>query len=363
MSRVVVALASQCAITLGLAVPLLHHYGITGVGIAWFLGQLAVAVPIVLTRRSAFWPRRDRTMRRLRRGPDLTVDAVAPRNGSAGAIVKRARGTLAAQQLAREHAVLRELHAMEKLGDWRRLLPRPLEAGDVGPHSYLAVTVLPGIEASRLLRDRGDVRSTATAAAAIAPLARATAEFAAVADEQLSRWVAEPAAVIAANARIVAQPRLGHALRRLEDELCRALAGRRPAGAWAHGDYWLGNLLVSTDGDQPTGIVDWERSAPGDLAVLDTVHLLVTTRALVRRRELGAIVRELAAGGRWSADEERLLAALREDLGDDDVQARHLVLLAWLRHVSNNLSKRAAYATHRRWLRNNVVAVLESVDA
>jgi O-antigen/teichoic acid export membrane protein len=60
MSRVVVALTSQCAITLGLAVPLLHLYGITGVGIAWLVGQIAVAVPIVLTRRSAFWPSRRR---------------------------------------------------------------------------------------------------------------------------------------------------------------------------------------------------------------------------------------------------------------------------------------------------------------
>jgi O-antigen/teichoic acid export membrane protein len=59
MSRVVVALTSQCVITLGLVVPLLRLYGIGGVGIAWLVGQLAVAVPIVLTRRSAFWsPRR-----------------------------------------------------------------------------------------------------------------------------------------------------------------------------------------------------------------------------------------------------------------------------------------------------------------
>jgi O-antigen/teichoic acid export membrane protein len=61
MSRVVVVLTSQCVITLGLAVPLLHLYGITGVGISWLLGQLAVAVPIAFTQRSAFslWRRRE----------------------------------------------------------------------------------------------------------------------------------------------------------------------------------------------------------------------------------------------------------------------------------------------------------------
>jgi len=60
MSRVVVALTSQGAITLGLAVPFLHLYGITGVGIAWLVGQVAVAVPIFLTQRSAFWSSRRR---------------------------------------------------------------------------------------------------------------------------------------------------------------------------------------------------------------------------------------------------------------------------------------------------------------
>jgi hypothetical protein len=70
-------------------------------------------------------------------------------------------------------------------------------------------------------------------------------------------------------------------------------------------------------------------------------------------------VREFVAGDGWSADEERLLEALRRELGDDAISARHLALLAWLRHAANNLSKRAAYAGHRLWLRNNVVAVLE----
>ena len=370
MTRVVVALASQCALTLGLAVPFLHLYGVTGVGIAWFLGQLAVAVPIVLTRRGAFWPRRRRAasptswvvQRRLGRHADLVVIAVGPPDGTSQAVVKLADGKLAVRQLVHEYAVLHRLQATETLGDWRRLLPRPLAAGDAGPHSYLAVTALPGAEATGLLRKRGPVCATSTAAAAIAPLARATAESVVVDDEQLSRWVAEPAGVIAANARIAARPRLRDALRRMDDELCGALAGRRLACGWGHGDYWLGNVLVSAEGE-PTGIVDWERAAPRDPALLDTVHLLVTTRTLVRGRELGAIVCELAAGARWSAHEERLLDALRRDLCDEHVPTRQLVLLAWLRHVANNLSKRAAYATHRLWLRNNVVAVLDSFDA
>jgi len=292
--------------------------------------------------------------RRLSRDPDMVVVAVGPPGGPSRAIVKLAEGATAGRQLAHEHVVLRELHASKALDDWRRLVPQPLAGGDAGSRRYLAVTLLPGTEARRLLRRRGEALLTRTAAEAIAGLARGSAESTVVGDEQLSQWVEEPAAVLAGNVRVGAL-RLLEAVRRLDDELRCALAGRRLATGWGHGDYWLGNVLVSADGKKTTGIVDWERAAPGDPAVLDLVHLLVTTRALVRRRELGSIVRELVTGCGWSAEEERLLASF----GDDDVATRHLVLLAWLRHVANNLSKRAGYAGHRIWLRNNVVAVLD----
>jgi aminoglycoside phosphotransferase (APT) family kinase protein len=292
--------------------------------------------------------------RRLGRDQDVLVVAVGPPSGPARAIVKVADGEQARRQLAHEHAVLRELHSNETLDDWRRLVPEPLAGGDAGSRSYLAVTLLPGTDARRLLRRRGEALLTRTAAEAIAGLARASAQSTVVGDEQLSLWVGEPAAVLARNAR-VGTPRLQDAVRRLDDELRCALVGRRLATGWGHGDYWLGNVLVSPDGDEPGGIVDWEGAAPADPAVLDLIHLLVTTRALVRRRELGSIVREFVNGCGWSPHEKRLLGTF----GDDDLATRDLVLLAWLMHVTNIVSKRARFAGHRIWLRNNVVAVLD----
>jgi O-antigen/teichoic acid export membrane protein/hydroxymethylpyrimidine pyrophosphatase-like HAD family hydrolase len=48
MTVVVAVLASQCALSLGLAVPLLRVYGIVGVGLAWLIGQLSVAVAVAV---------------------------------------------------------------------------------------------------------------------------------------------------------------------------------------------------------------------------------------------------------------------------------------------------------------------------
>jgi LysM repeat protein/O-antigen/teichoic acid export membrane protein len=48
---IVVLQAALCALTLGLSYPLLHMYGVIGIGIAWLTSQTLVALGIVLTRR------------------------------------------------------------------------------------------------------------------------------------------------------------------------------------------------------------------------------------------------------------------------------------------------------------------------
>jgi O-antigen/teichoic acid export membrane protein len=50
MTFVVVVLASQCVLSLGLAVPLLRLYGIVGVGLAWLIGQISVAAAVTVAQ-------------------------------------------------------------------------------------------------------------------------------------------------------------------------------------------------------------------------------------------------------------------------------------------------------------------------
>jgi O-antigen/teichoic acid export membrane protein len=72
MTVVVAVLGSQCALSLGLAVPLLRLYGIVGIGLAWLIGQLSVAaavavahvgLPETASRIRALRPGRERTRR------------------------------------------------------------------------------------------------------------------------------------------------------------------------------------------------------------------------------------------------------------------------------------------------------------
>ena len=54
LGRAVVALSAEAAIALGLATPLLHSMGITGVGVGWVCAQCVVALGLALTWRSSF---------------------------------------------------------------------------------------------------------------------------------------------------------------------------------------------------------------------------------------------------------------------------------------------------------------------
>jgi hypothetical protein len=110
-----------------------------------------------------------------------------------------------------------------------------------------------------------------------------------------------------------------------------------------------------------TGIVDWELARPADLPLVDVATVLLAARMQTARRELGRVVCDVVGGGGWTPDEQRVLDDASAGLPGDPIDARALVLLCWLRHVSGNLAKASGYATHERWLRGNVAPVAEAV--
>jgi O-antigen/teichoic acid export membrane protein len=54
LKRAVIALAAEAIATLGLATPLIHKFGVSGVGAGWLCAQCVVAVGLLLTRRTSF---------------------------------------------------------------------------------------------------------------------------------------------------------------------------------------------------------------------------------------------------------------------------------------------------------------------
>ena len=136
------------------------------------------------------------------------------------------------------------------------------------------------------------------------------------------------------------------------------MAGKSAELTWTHGDYTPGNLLMAPDGDSVCGVVDWGGASASGIGPLDVGLLLLTTRMLRERRELGEVVTDVIGGDGLSGHElARLTAA------GPDADPRHLILLCWLRHLSDNLRKSDLYRRHPVWRARNVDTVLRKVGA
>lgn len=288
--------------------------------------------------------------RALRTVTDTLVFTVnGPRGKTAVLKVSRTESGLAG--LRREGEVLRQLWTDEQLGDWRALLPVPLEAGNAGSGAFLITSRLPGQD-GRDLPPEVASRLTSAAVDAIAPLHRRTRTIRMVDQTLLSRWVDQPVERIR-----MALPANG-AVGRLAEVLRTDLAGRLLTLGWTHGDFHPGNVLASADG-RVTGIVDWGEAREQDLPVLDLAFWLLTVPAPGQPREFGKrIAARLSRERFWTPAESRLLGGATNG---GLAAGRTLLLLAWLRHVASNLGKSDRYASSPLWLRWNVIPVLRQV--
>jgi O-antigen/teichoic acid export membrane protein len=421
MVAVIAVLGAQCGVVVALSVILLEHQGIAGVGLAWLISQVLTAAVLLVVDPRFFWPwagwgRRRGGLGRLvgralatERGPshalsrlsrwrgdrrgarraarlvpevleritlagpelaaewslqrcvhtvnDRTVAAVGPLGGTPRAVVKLATTPVAASGLRRERDVLAALGADARLGTWRRMLPTLLAHGKADGCSYAVEGFCSGTLASSLLADAKRCTAFEDAAASqIAVLHAATGEPSVVDAGAFARWVDWPLLELR---RARPQTTWSPALDRLSRETCAAFVGRTLAVGWIHGDFGPSNILLTPDGAEVVGIVDWELAASPELPCIDIVTLLLTTRARAQRRELGDVVHTLLTDPRWTDFECALVDQAQPGLADSAQAVRATVLLCWLRHVAANLTKSVRYSGHRIWMRNNVDAVLD----
>jgi len=263
--------------------------------------------------------------------------------------------------LQRHHTMLTAIDALVNLADWRSVVPRICCSGDVAGKWYMLEQALPGhaLDAQRpAMATSGQLQYIA--AATIGELHRCTTRPRVVDGQLLDRWVDRPLKQL----QHISHPLLHSqwytsSLNRLAAELHKALAGRILNVSWIHGDFWLGNLLGDVRTAQLSGIVDWDMAAIDDLPLHDLLHLVLYTRRLTERRELGDIIRSVLTDNSWTEDERKLIAPAT--LPPEAGGMRTMILLYWLRHVAGHLSQSSDHAHNWLWVRKNVVGVLRCI--
>lgn len=307
-------------------------------------------------------PRGARTVERIL-STTVDVATVTLRSATDGpdiAVLKLARTSEAERSMRREIEALRRLAAEPRLVELRPVLPRVLASGFVRCYPFLLQQAVPGLDARRILSHDGAAERVQTAAAAlVSHLHRQTAHTVVVDASLVDGWIAQRLQAVKALERwhpTVAKCALK--IEALDTRLRNSLLGRRMVVSWIHGDLSPGNLLVTPEGDRVTGILDWETTSFCDLPILDFVQLVVSTRVLRERRQMGEVVRTLLEGGALTAHEHRLLGIAMPGIDGGEPLIRDMLLMSWLRHVTDNLSRSARLYRHRWWVRENVESVL-----
>jgi aminoglycoside phosphotransferase (APT) family kinase protein len=289
----------------------------------------------------------------------LAVLILGPPGQAPLAVLKVAHTREARQSLRRERTALAALEADDRLRRFRRLLPGILAEGEHAEAAYLLERALPGRNAASLLGAAPVERRLQTVAAdAIRALHARTAVSMVAGVSRLDLWLSEPVRLVS-RASVAARGERGrHALIQVAADIRKTLIGRRLRVSWVHGDFWLGNVLVADEGGRASGIVDWDFAGHHELPALDVLHLLIYTRVLVERKELGRVVHDLLQGESWSPHELSLLRSCDALFERDAPYARATLLLYWLRHLASNLAQSSRYLQSHPWLARNVEPVL-----
>jgi hypothetical protein len=306
---------------------------------------------------------------------DTAVVLLRSEQGAPAAVLKVARGLLAAADLRTQRRVLAELAIHQGLDEgWRDLLPR-IQAFDERTNATVSVeSYRPGTDLADVLARHPDRVEELTAAAlsAIAPLHRRTATFVVVDNVcLLRRWVIEPLAGLTDMCRRL-DPSLVSEVDRLGTMLRQALVGWRMPVSWTHGDYTPGNVRVAGMRGPVTGIVDWGGARPGQPALIDEYLMILTASCQVERADLGTVVAKRLRAGALLDRERNALRAAR-DRADADIANRSpmneridervAILLTWLHHAAGLWRKSATHPNHHIWWAANVAPVLDAVAA
>ncbi|MBF9066535.1 aminoglycoside phosphotransferase family protein [Streptacidiphilus fuscans] len=286
----------------------------------------------------------------------LVLQLELPDRGSV--VLKHAHSEPAARALDREWAVLTRLRQDERLGEWRRLVPAPLDRDLDAPLPMITESRLPGRDAATILRARPDTADSVARLAldALAVLHRVTARPEPGAG-RADAWVTEPLAAVRGDVPWCRTGPGAAGLTAVGARLRGALDGRTVAVGWTHGDYHPGNVLLDEEGSRVTGIVDWGEARADGPVVVDAATFVLMVRCLRNGADLGPVVAGILHDGALAPEDARLLAG--QDTADvADASDVDFVLLAWLWHVAANVTKSPRYGRSRIWYRRAVAPVL-----
>ena len=194
---------------------------------------------------------------------------------------------------------LRTLGEAQKMtalpGSLRSFLPRPVGTIDVDGHLVCLETALPGSSSPLGSRSLAQPWLRRRALTFLEELHEATREETVLDRISFEDRVGHYCDRLASQ---LPDPEEARLVVGLKEALRAKLEGRPSAVVFEHGDFHLGNCLFSAGGARFSGVIDWDLGSLRGFAVLDLLHLLVTTEPPAEIDDRTAL--RLLRGDAWS---------------------------------------------------------------
>lgn len=245
-------------------------------------------------------------------------------------VVRISHSIAACEAEARAHGLLRDLCSRPGVSG---LIPAPVCTGEIAGEPYFAERAIAGVPLAGLIGP--DTRASFVPAVESFLVGLNPPQSGH--EEGLARHRLDALPFAASvMARVLPLVQDAAVRERVAALLKHSLAGVVCRAGLLHGDYGVGNILVSEG--RLSGVIDWENAQHAAPPVLDAFNYLDSVQ---RRCSDGMTLADtvpMLARGEWPIPEE--LAMLRRGLARDGIEERCLrgfALLYWMRHLAAQL--------------------------
>lgn len=266
-------------------------------------------------------------------------------------VIKIAISAAASQGLDHHGQHLNDLATLLE-PDLLAVIPKMIRHGKLDGQLVLVESKLPGLTISET-----GINDAASRAALkkMGKIHEATRRIEVVDATLLAHLIDEPIAIIR---RGYGMPGVGAKLDRIIEVFHRAWLGREVELGYVHGDFWPGNVLAEDCAQDVciSGIIDWEDACRRGLPDTDLVHWWLSTQP----GEIGDVVRAaLDDSQKLRADFDRFGITLP----NSDLEIEHIILLAWIMHVSSGFARATTNKVGLVWIARNVSPIVRLFDA
>lgn len=148
----------------------------------------------------------------------------------------------------------------------------------------------------------------------------------------------------------------------LEEYLKKKLLGKNIPLVWQHGDFSFENLLIDPEHATINGIIDWDISEREGLPLIDLLHLIVSKRRIIEKREFMNCILDVIIKQKFDDMEKEALQKYLKALDIDNEVVPALIIMYWIHHITVRI-RREYIKSYPPWVKLGILEPLKLINS